>query len=74
MPRVSKDNKSLDEIRRDIEEAPKEAEETAHEEDSQKKKPTNWALWYIIFAIVFFLLGLLVISLINLGYDGYWHL
>lgn len=50
-----------------------EAEEKLTPEE-KKRQDHHWTLLYIIIAILVFGLGLLVIALMNLGYDGYMHL
>lgn len=68
--RYKKDSidKEIEKVEKEIE---KEKEEKALAEGGKKKKKEpNWPLLYVLFAIAFFGLGILVICLMNLAIHG----
>lgn len=75
MPRVT-DKEKITDLHHEVsleEKAEKEAEEKLSPKE-KKRQDRHWTLLYVVIAILVFGLGLLVIALMNLGYDGYMHL
>jgi hypothetical protein len=73
MPRAHNKPIHADDLSRQIDEALPQEEEKL-DKDGNKKKEPNWPVLYVIIAIAVFGLGLLVISLMNLAFDGYMHI
>ena len=61
---------ALEESEIDLDKTLKKRKEEEKAEKEKIKKGPNYTLLYVIFAIIFFFLGILVICLMNLGIHG----
>lgn len=79
MPRIREEKKNSAELNEQLDNANAKVEVNLHKEtpverEAPQKKEPNWTLWYIAVAVGVFVLGILVICLINYFVEGSFSL
>jgi|LAHS01.1.fsa_nt_gb uncharacterized protein YqhQ len=75
MPRIRENKQSSEELNKQLDAAQEKVSVDLHKEEKEapaepKKKEPNWTLWYVVAAIGVFVLGILVICLMNYFIEG----